>query len=104
MTTTTWLIEWMKTTPTTSTPSQAVITCGWRCSGVDGAHTSTMYGSTTFGAPGSPFIAYANLTQQQVLSWCWESGVDRDAVEAAVMQQIETSKNPPVIQPPLPWV
>jgi hypothetical protein len=29
--------------------------------------------------------------------------VPKDATEANVAQQIETQKNPPVIQPPLPW-
>jgi hypothetical protein len=30
--------------------------------------------------------------------------VDKDATEAAVEQQIEAQKNPPVVSPPLPWV
>jgi len=45
----------------------------------------------------------ASLTQEQVLGWIWANGVDKDATEAAVLQQIENQKNPPVVAPPLPW-
>jgi hypothetical protein len=44
------------------------------------------------------------LTKEQVLGWIWASGVDKDATEAAVAQQIENQKNPPIVYPPLPWV
>jgi hypothetical protein len=30
--------------------------------------------------------------------------VDKDATEAAVAQQIENAKNPPIVSPQLPWV
>jgi len=49
------------------------------------------------------FTPYADLTQDQVLGWIWANGVDKDATEAAVQQQIDNQINPPVIQPPLPW-
>lgn len=99
----TWNIEWMRTTPTTATPPECVITAGWRCTGTDGTYTGTVYGTCSFSQPGSPFTPYADLTQDQVLGWCWANGVPKDATEAAVAQQIDNQKNPPVIQPPLPW-
>ena len=52
---------------------------------------------------GSPYTPYADLTLDQVLGWIWASGVDKDATEAAVNQQIAQAINPPVITPPLPW-
>lgn len=99
----TWVIEWMQTTPTTATPPEFVIECGWRCNGEDGGFAGTVYGSCSFAEPGDPFTPYADLTQNQVLGWCWANGVDKDATEANVAGQIEAQKNPPVIQPPLPW-
>jgi len=44
------------------------------------------------------------LTQEQVLDWCFASGVDQKAIEANVTAQIENQINPPIIAPPLPWV
>ncbi len=53
---------------------------------------------------GEAFTPYADLTQEQVLGWIWANGVDKDATEAAVEQQIENQKNPPIVSPKLPWV
>ena len=99
-----WIIEWMKTTPSTATPPEFVIECGWRCSATEGAFSGTVYSTCSFTVTqGSSFTPYADLTQDQVLGWCWANGVDKDATEAAVQQQIDNQINPPVIQPPLPW-
>ena len=107
----TWQIEWMNTTPTTATPPETVITAGWRCNGVqvegsgDTAKTynATIYSTCSFPAPEGTFIPYADLTQAQVLAWCWANGVDKDATEVSIQSQINGQINPTVIQPPLPW-
>jgi hypothetical protein len=52
---------------------------------------------------GTSFVPYADLTQDQVLGWCWANGVDKAATEAAVAQNIENQINPPIVTPPLPW-
>lgn len=107
--TTTWIIEWMQTTPTTATPPETVLTAGWRCNGAqtEGGtdYTGTAYGTCSFPMPaeGGQFTPYADLTQEQVLGWCWDNGVDKDATEASIQAQIDNQINPPVIQPPLPW-
>ena len=101
-----WIIEWMKTTPSTATPPEFVIECGWRCSATEGEFSGTVYSTCSFtqaAETDGTFTPYADLTQDQVLGWVWGSGVDKDATEAAVQQQIDNQKNPPVIQPPLPW-
>ena len=38
----------------------------------------------------------------EVLDWCWNSGVDKTATEAALAQQIELLKNP-VTAAGVPW-
>jgi hypothetical protein len=107
MTTFTWIIEWMQTTPTTATPPETVITAGWRCNGSTtentDAYVATVYGSASFPAPEGTFTPYDQLTQDQVLGWCWANGVDKDATEASIQAQIDNQINPPIIQPPLPW-
>ena len=104
----TWVIEWMQTTPTTATPPETVITAGWRCNGAETAngvdYTSTVYGTASFPMPTSTFTPYDQLTQDQVLGWCWANGVDKDATEASIQAQIDSQINPTVIQPPLPWL
>lgn len=98
-----WQIDWMQCKPTEGQLTDVVITAGWRCNGLDGEYTGTVYGTCSFPAPEGTFTPYADLTQSQVLGWCWANGVNKDATEAAVAQQIENQINPPVVQLPLPW-
>jgi hypothetical protein len=63
-----------------------------------------VYGTASFPAPEGTFTPYADLTQAQVLGWCWANGVDKDATEASIQSQINGQINPTVIQPPLPWL
>lgn len=105
----TWVIEYMQCVPTEGSYTDVVITAGWRCTGVQTAngteYTATVYSAAGFPQPteGGSFTPYADLTQEQVLGWCWANGVDQSATEASVQQQIDQQINPPVIQPPLPW-
>ena len=49
------------------------------------------------------FTPYDQLTEAQVLGWCWDNGVDKASVEASVEQQIVAQANAPVVALPLPW-
>lgn len=99
----TWTIEQMWVKPQEGQYTDCVITAAWRCSGVDGQYTGTVYGTASFPQPGDPYVPYADLTESQVLGWCWASGVDKTATEANVEQQIQNAINPPIVTPPLPW-
>ena len=105
----TWVIEWMQCKPTEGQYTDVVITAGWRCNGAETANSvdyaASVYGTCSFSQPaeGGSFTPYAQLTQDQVLGWCWANGVDQTATEASVQSQIDNQINPPVIQPPLPW-
>jgi hypothetical protein len=106
MTTITWVIEWMSASTTEINGfTEVVLGAGWRCNGVDGTYSGTVYGSCGFPQPetGGAFTPYADLTQDQVLGWCWNNGVDKTATETNIDQQIQYQINPPIIQPPLPW-
>jgi hypothetical protein len=99
-----WIIERLLVKPTEGTLTDVVITADWRCNGTDGTYSGTCYGSTSFAPPsGSGFTPYEDLTQEQVLGWCFSNGVDQAAIEANVAAQIENQINPPVVAPPLPW-
>jgi hypothetical protein len=100
-----WIIERLLVKPIEGTYSDVVITADWRCNGTQENYSGTCYGSASFAAPsGSGFTPYEDLTEAQVLDWCYANGVDQKAIEANVTAQIENQINPPVIAPPLPWV
>jgi hypothetical protein len=104
MITLSWIIERLLVKPTEGTLTDVVITADWRCNGSQDQYSGTCYGSASFAAPSGSFTPYEDLTQEQVLGWCFASGVDQAAIEANVTAQIENQINPPVIAPPLPWV
>jgi hypothetical protein len=99
-----WIIERLLVRKVEGTYSDVVITADWRCNGSQDQYTGTCYGSASFAPPTEAFTPYEDLTQEQVLGWCWSNGVDKTAIEANVTAQIENQINPPVIAPPLPWV
>jgi hypothetical protein len=107
-----WLIERLLVKPTEGTLTDVVITADWRCNGTETigtgddekTYSGTCYGSCSFAAPSGSFTPYPDLTQEQVLNWCFASGVNKTAIEANVSLQIENQINPPVVAPPLPWL
>ena len=99
-----WLIERLLVKPTEGSNTDVVITADWRCNGTDKTYSGTCYGSCSFQPPTGSFTPYEDLTQEQVLQWCYENGVDKTAIEANVTAQIQNQINPPVVVLPLPWV
>jgi len=99
-----WIIERLLVKPTEGSLTDVVITADWRCNGSQDNYSGTCYGSTSFAPPSGSFTPYPDLTEQQVLGWCYANGVDKTAIEANVSAQIENQINPPIIAPPLPWL
>jgi len=104
MITLSWIIERLLVKPTEGSLTDVVITADWRCNGSQDQYSGTCYGSTSFAPPSGSFTPYDQLTEAQVLGWCFSNGVDKTAIEANVTQQINDQINPPVIAPPLPWL
>ena len=99
-----WLIERLLVKPVEGSETYVVITADWRCNGSQESFSGTCYGSCSFAPPSGSFTPYEDLTQDQVLQWCYENGVDKTAIEANVSLQIQNQINPPVVTLPLPWV
>ena len=102
MTTITWSITAMNCS-TTETNPDTVIVCHWTCSGTDGTYNASVYSTCSVPSPTGSFTPYADLTQSQVLDWCYANGVDKSATELAVEAQLQAQINPPVVTPALPW-
>ena len=83
------------------TSDDFITTAHWTATAVDGEFTASIY-STCSWAAGTPTIPYADVTEAEVLGWCWSSGVDKDATEAALAQNIALQKNP-VVAAGVPW-
>lgn len=100
----TWSVTQMDCYPEVDNETDVVFNVHWTCAGTDGTYSDSVYNTQTVTVnPDEPYTPYADLTQDQVLNWVWEAGVNKDVTEAAVQQLIDNQINPPVVTPPLPW-
>jgi len=95
--TTTWKI----TNLDRKTSDGFVTTAHWTASSIDGEYSASIY-STCSWSEGTPSIPYSQLTESIVLDWVWNSGVDKQATEAALLANIEAQKTP-VTSTGMPW-
>jgi len=90
------VVTWTISTLERELSDGGVIVAHWRATDVDGDYSATSYGTCgfTYDASSPDFTPYDDLTESQVLGWCWANGVDQDAIEASLAAKIETDKNP----------
>lgn len=93
--------NWTITETNYLTTDKFIFCVHWTCTAVDGEYTASAYSTCSF-ALATPSIPYNSVTEQEVLNWCWANGVDKDATEASLAQQIELLKNP-VTAAGVPW-
>lgn len=99
-----WTVSAMDCKVSEDNLSDVVYCVHWRCSATEDGYSASVYSTCSLPAPDpANFIAYADLTKEEVLNWIWANGVDKAGTEAAVLGQIERQKNPVTINPPLPW-
>lgn len=107
MTTFTWVINQMDTKPTEDGLTDVVITVHWTRQAEQDFDEEpiivTSYGTMGCTTPSSTdFTAYPDLTYDQVCSWL-NAGLDVEAIDLGLQQQIDNIINPPIIVLPLPW-
>ena len=101
-----WEIDKL-TTETINGYSDAVTVAYWKCYLSHGDIYACINSKTILPPPHSPFTPYGDLTQDQVLGWCWSNGVNKTSVEHLVQLQVDSQMNPqPEVvpsNPDLPW-
>ena len=105
MTAKTWKITQLQVYPKSEGEADVVCAAAWNVSGTDGECNGSLNGSTAFKLdPNEPYIPYAQLTQDQVLNWVFESlGAEGKAsAEADVDAQIAYAASQ-VTNATLPW-
>ena len=94
--TTTWTITQLDR----QTSNGFVTTAHWTASAVDGEYSASTYATCSW-ADGTPTTPYADLTEETVLGWVWET-VNKAETEASLQSQIDLQKNP-VSATGVPW-
>lgn len=110
-----WSILWMNAYPQLDGQTDVVIQAGWACTVSDRIngilYEGVSQGVSSFALdPSLPFTPYSQLTQEQVLDWCWNATdpngqpvMNKNAIEAESTAEYEKTVSPAIIQPPLPW-
>ena len=99
---TVWQISQMERT--LSDPADGVIVAHWRANASETVGTgddAVTYSATNYGTCGftpdpssSDWVDYDSISEDLALSWCFDSGVDKDAIEASLQANIDLQKNP----------
>lgn len=104
--TNTWNVVSMNAYPEYEGNADVVFTIHWTLTATEEEYAGSVYGSVGLTLdPEAPYTPYADLTQEQVISWV-QDALGEEAVlgyEANVAEQISNQIAPPVVTPPLPW-
>jgi hypothetical protein len=112
----TWKVTNLDCYPKYDQETDVVFTVHWDCLGNivvgTGSLSGSVYNSRLYGTTGvqyhsgSAFIPYDQLTENVVLGWTFDSmgSGSKANIEAGAISSLYTQINPPVVQPPLPWV
>lgn len=103
MTTFTWTIRRMYAVPISEVHSDVVVVVSWLCVANDNSKTTQTFGNVSLPPPVDSFIPYNELTEQQVLEWCWANGVNKDETESLLLNKLVQQTNPSVLPMQLPW-
>jgi len=98
--TTVWQISQMERT----LADGGVVVCHWRANASETVGTgddAVTYSASSYGTAGftpdpssSDYVPYDSITEEVALGWCFDSGVDKDAVEAALQANIDAQVSP----------
>ena len=73
-----------------------ITTAHWRVTAVDGEYTASSHGTCGFtpDPESGDYTPYADVTEAEVLGWCWANGVDQEAIEASLQANIDLQITP----------
>jgi hypothetical protein len=101
---TTWKVTSMMAIPQEDGLTNVVSRVMWFASDTDGTYSAQIGGEIDIALEtDETYTDYTQLTEEIVLDWCFENGLDKVAIEANLARQIVHQANPPVIPLPLPW-
>lgn len=105
-TTITWSVVQFDVAPSMDGLTDVVKAIHWSANGTDGTDTGSSFGIVAL-APADPsqYTPYENITQAEAVQWVKTAlgPVQVAKYETVIQNQIDAAKNPPIINPPLPW-
>ncbi len=99
----TWKVTKLEVKPAEGQYTDVVVVVSWICSASQDGKTAQTNGETRLPPVQSDFVPFDNLTQDEVLSWCYANGLDKEAAELRATQKLQDLLTPPTVSKPVPW-
>jgi hypothetical protein len=107
-----WSIKYLVRDLVPENMNGAVTYARWVCTAsqtVGSGDDAVTYTAKSYGTEGftpdpsaSDYIPYADLTEADVLGWCWAGGADKDAIQASLQANIDGQITPTTAEG-VPW-
>lgn len=97
-----WKIESILVKPQEGDRIDVVAMVHWRCTASENGQYGVCYGSMSFVA-GETFTPFQDLTQEQVLDWCFTNGLDKASVESLAVNSLANKSTVPTENKIPPW-
>ena len=106
----TWIIEDLTCLKEKDGKEKVVTQVSWSCAARDSVNGNTYFADTrgTSGVldldPSAPFIPFPELTEAQVFSWVFSSGISKEYAEERLQERINEQIDPPYFVLNPPWL
>jgi hypothetical protein len=94
-----WKVESLEVVPVSGDLKDVVTRCAWSCTAEENRKIFSVGSNKYLGAPGTPFVEFANLTEDEVLEWVWANGINKAAAEQAAADGLKELS----VVKPVPW-
>ena len=89
-----WIVNAMEVKLSEGEMKDVVTLVHWTRNAIDGEFSASFYGTCPVGEPvPEQFVSYEDLTKEEVESWL-EASLDVESIDAGLVSQIESQKNP----------
>lgn len=99
----TWTVDSMVVAPTLEGHTDVVTAVNWRCTGTDGTTTVSKADNCPIPFQGGTFVAYPDLTLDEVLGWLDAIGINRPYIQDLVQEEITAQTQVQQVMSP-PWI
>ena len=105
-----WIVSQLECAPSENDLSNVIKIIHWRYQAQDGDLFADTYGCVGLGtADPNNFTEYSNITKDTVISWlesslnAVEENEELSTLQKSLIQNIESQRNPPIVNLGLPW-
>jgi hypothetical protein len=98
-----WKVESLAVMPNDGVHTDVVTRCSWSCIAKQEDREFVVNGNKYFTVNTERFVPFNELSETDVLAWCWEAGLDKNSVEQTAKLGLLSSEHPKEVEMASPW-